>query len=82
MNAQETRFFNQITGFSTTVIRKALKKGDDLEVKAWKIKQELGTELAKAQEYYNSPEGKAEMDDAGLTYNNICEFRNKRSGWV
>jgi hypothetical protein len=80
MNEQETMFYNNVTGFSTAVIKKALKKTGDNKVKSWIIKQELGTELAKAQQYYNSPDAQTSMDDAGLTYNSICDFFQSITG--
>jgi hypothetical protein len=74
MNAQETNFYNSVTGFSPAGIKKALKKEETATTKFWTIKAELGKELAKARDYYNSEEGKAEMDDAGICYNDICDF--------
>jgi len=74
MNAQETNFYNSVTGFSPAGIKKALKKQDTATTKFWTIKAEVGKELMKARDYYNSEEGKTEMDDAGICYNDICDF--------
>lgn len=74
MNAQETNFYNSVTGFSPAGIKKALKKVETATTKFWTIKAELGKELMQARDYYNSEEGKAEMDDAGICYNDICDF--------
>ena len=74
MNTQETSFYNNVTGFSVTTIKRIFKKVSTGEVRFWILKAELGKELMKARDYYNSEEGKNEMDDAGITYNDICEF--------
>jgi len=74
MNTQETSFYNNVTGFSPSAIKRIFKKQSTNEVKFWILKAELGKELMKARDYYNSDEGKNEMDDAGITYNDICEF--------
>jgi hypothetical protein len=74
MNTQETSFYNNVTGFSPSAIKRIFKKESTNEVKFWILKAELGKELMKARDYYNSEEGKNEMDDAGITYNDICEF--------
>ena len=74
MNAQETNFYNNVTGFSPAGIKRALKKVETATTKFWTIKAELGKELMVARDYYNSEEGKEEMDEAGLCYNDICDF--------
>jgi len=74
MNAQETNFYNNVTGFSPAGIKRALKKVETATTKFWTIKAELGKELMQARDYYNSEEGKEEMDEAGLCYNDICDF--------
>ncbi len=74
MNAQETNFYNNVTGFSPAGIKRALKKVETATTKFWTIKAELGKELMAARDYYNSEEGKEEMDEAGLCYNDICDF--------
>lgn len=74
MNTQERSFYYNVTGFSPSAIKRILKKESTNEVKFWILKAELGKELMKARDYYNSEEGKNEMDDAGITYNDICEF--------
>lgn len=74
MNTQETRFYNNVTGFSPAGIKRALKKVETATTKFWTIKAELGKELMTARDYYNSEEGKEEMDEAGLCYDDICDF--------
>lgn len=74
MNTQETNFYNNVTGFSPAGIKRALKKVETATTKFWTIKAELGKELMKARDYYNSEAGKEEMDEAGICYNDICDF--------
>ena len=80
MNTQERSFYNNVTGFSPSAIKRIFKKQSTNEVKFWILKAELGKELMKARDYYNSDEGKNEMDDAGITYNDICEFFQSIAG--
>ena len=74
MNTQERNFYNNVTGFSVSTIKRIQKKVDTASEKFWTLKAEFGKELMRARDYYNSEQGKAEMDDAGITYNDICEF--------
>ena len=74
MNTQERSFYNNVTGFSVATIKRIQKKVDTASEKFWTLKAEYGKELMRARDYYNSEEGKNEMDDAGITYNDICEF--------
>lgn len=74
MNTQERSFYNNVTGFNPTAITGAIRKLSRQLKKSIELQVELGKELRTAKEWYNSEEGQAEMDDAGITYNSICEF--------
>ena len=74
MNRAETNFYNSVTGFSVATIKRIQRKVDTATEKFWTLKAEYGKELMLARDYYNSEQGKAEMDDAGICYNDICDF--------
>ena len=80
MNTQERSFYNNVTGFSVTAITGVIRRLDRQHKKSIELQVELGEELRIAQEWYNSEEGKAEMDDAGICYNDICEFFQSIAG--
>jgi hypothetical protein len=74
MNTQERSFYNNVTGFSVATIKRIQRKVETATEKFWTLKAELGKELMLARDYYNSEQGKTEMDDAGICYNDICDF--------
>lgn len=80
MNTQETSFYNSVTGFSPTAITGVIRKLGRQHKKSIELQVELGKELRTAKEWYNSEEAQAEMDDAGITYNSICDFFQSIAG--
>jgi hypothetical protein len=80
MNTQERSFYNNVTGFSPTAITGVIRRLDRQHKKSIELQVELGKELRTAKEWYNSEEAQAEMDDAGITYNSICEFFQSVAG--
>jgi len=80
MNTQERSFYNNVTGFNHQTITGVIRKLGRQHKKSIELQVELGKELRTAKEWYNSEEAQAEMDDAGITYNNICEFFQSIAG--
>ena len=80
MNAQEQQFYNSVTGFSPAAITGVIKRMGTAHKKSIELQVELGKELRTAQEWYGSEDGQAQMNDAGLTYNDICEFFQSIAG--
>lgn len=80
MNTQERSFYNSVTGFSPTAITGVIRRLGRQHKKSIELQVELGKELRTAKEWYNSEEAQAEMDDAGITYNSICEFFQSVAG--
>lgn len=80
MNTQERSFYNNVTGFNPTAITGVIRRLDRQHKKSIELQVELGKELRTAKEWYNSEEAQAEMDDAGITYNSICEFFQSIAG--
>jgi len=80
MNRAETNFYNNVTGFNPTAITGVIRRLDRQHKKSIELQVELGKELRTAKEWYNSEEAQAEMDDAGITYNSICEFFQSIAG--
>lgn len=80
MNTQERSFYNSVTGFNHQTITGVIRRLDRQHKKSIELQVELGKELRTAKEWYNSEEAQAEMDDAGITYNSICEFFQSIAG--
>lgn len=80
MNTQERSFYNNVTGFNHQTITGVIRRLDRQHKKSIELQVELGKELRTAKEWYNSEEAQAEMDDAGITYNSICEFFQSIAG--
>lgn len=80
MNTQERSFYNNVTGFNPTAITGVIRRLDRQHKKSIELQVELGKELRTAKEWYNSEDAQAEMDDAGITYNSICEFFQSIAG--
>lgn len=80
MNTQERSFYNNVTGFSPSAITGVIRRLGRQHKKSIELQVELGKELRTAKEWYNSEEGRSEMDDAGITYNDICEFFQSIAG--
>jgi len=80
MNTQERSFYNNVTGFNPTAITGVIRRLDRQHKKSIELQVELGKELRTAKEWYNSEEAQTEMDDAGITYNSICEFFQSIAG--
>lgn len=80
MNTQERSFYNSVTGFSPTAITGVIRKLGRQHKKSIELQVELGKELRTAKEWYNSEEAQTQMDDAGITYNSICEFFQSVAG--
>ena len=80
MNRAETNFYNNVTGFNPTAITGVIRRLDRQHKKSIELQVELGKELRTAKEWYNSEEAQTEMDDAGITYNSICEFFQSIAG--
>jgi len=80
MNTQERSFYNNVTGFSPSAITGVIRRLGRQHKKSIELQVELGKELRTAKEWYNSEDAKTEMDDAGITYNDICEFFQSIAG--
>lgn len=80
MNTQERSFYNSVTGFNPTAITGVIRRLDRQHKKSIELQVELGKELRTAKEWYNSEEAQTEMDDAGICYNDICEFFQSIAG--
>ena len=80
MNAQEQQFYNSVTGFSPSAITGVIKRMGTAHKKSIELQVELGKELRTAKEWYGSEDGQSQMNDAGLTYNDICEFFQSVAG--
>ena len=80
MNTQERSFYNNVTGFSPSAITGVIRRLGRQHRKSIELQVELGKELRTAKEWYNSEDAKNEMDDAGITYNDICEFFQSIAG--
>ena len=80
MNTQERSFYNNVTGFSPSAITGVIRRLGRQHKKSIELQVELGKELRTAKEWYNSEDAKNEMDDAGITYNDICEFFQSIAG--
>ena len=80
MNTQEASFYNSVTGFNPTAITGVIRKLGRQHKKSIELQVELGKELRTAKEWYNSEDAQTQMDDAGITYNSICEFFQSVAG--
>ena len=80
MNTQEASFYNNVTGFNPTAITGVIRKLGRQHKKSIELQVELGKELRTAKEWYNSEDAQTQMDDAGITYNSICEFFQSVAG--